>query len=526
MRIAPIAAAVLALCAGCLKSARAVKPGELGDRAEVVLVGEASLDPAVGPGYFPNHLDPFGLLDKVELFFTFDPNTPLSGATFQGAELMAYGVDPKKPFQLAVPRRPLYLRMIRMLRSATPSHARYVTCTGRKKIDIRPSDEVIFVGQLLCEHVDETPRGIRVRNTWDERQVATEKAYPQVKVRIAQDLDHNPAANEQVHVASAGPGAAATPPAPAAPATPAQVAVGRGPGKVVAASAAAALPRLTGRLRFAIGGEQVPVRELLHDLGAEGTSVELGVELGPVAPDGRFSLRSKPGVHRLDHVVFHVPGASRHSVFFAPRRITSADGTGCLGTLELSFPTRKAIIEDREPKLRIEDDCPPGTFLAMDEPPAIDVPTYDDAFLVRVATGTSVGVLIGGPFSAVGGLAAGFSLRTRLTVLREPGRYGTSFLELDVSALRGEDDTTLTRALAGLAWGGHLASWTMGLHAGAATSRSAPLYPVVALSCTIGTSEASLNLRLERHWSLGRRPDTAFVVGLQLAPVAIAGGLL
>src|SRR3954467_2203604 len=99
----------------CVPLARHVRPGEKPLPNEVVLVGRALFDPPLYPGDKPTvtSIDPGGYLSQLLIQFTYPG--------IKGEEDVVIGVEPGAPFAVAVPRRPLTLRLLRMyLRSYNP----------------------------------------------------------------------------------------------------------------------------------------------------------------------------------------------------------------------------------------------------------------------------------------------------------------------------------------------------------------------------------------------------------------------
>ena len=94
---------------GCMPHMHVVRAGGTVPDDKVLLVGRMDFVPHVTLRANVG-ADPAGFMRRMNLLFTYEPNTPID-EHFRGADLYLASV-PGQPFAVAAPRRKMYLRAV------------------------------------------------------------------------------------------------------------------------------------------------------------------------------------------------------------------------------------------------------------------------------------------------------------------------------------------------------------------------------------------------------------------------------
>ncbi len=517
------------LSSGCYASLSPYRVGDTVAADEVVLVGYAGFEPPfTPPGASGGVIDPGGFLSRVWLGFTYSPDAPVNLAAGMDPGVDVWlAAEPDRPFAVRAPRRPLYLRVIRAHAGTTGWASRgdlqitYLSCTGRHAIDVKPDDVAVYVGSLLCEHDDGAPIGLRAVDQlaaltpWLPKLVGDRALRP----AIARDL--NPAAPPG---GVQGPAHVATRPPPGPPQPPARGAV-RPPGGEARprreSVPPAAPPGVTGTVRLVVNGAAISAPALAASVGAVALEVELDGHGAVLGEDGAFRLPEADRWRRLDHLVFRGEAGARRPLFIPALEI--AAGSGCLGTLTLSWERGESPADDGFPALQRQPAC--GAAPGLEARPArtLGLPEHADSVPVRLLIGlhASAGIALssGGFGSALG---AGFRYR----FLRDPAMFGSAWLLASVRAvaLSGEAFRR-TIATAGASWGLSQGYATIGGQVGVSTTASAPQLALAGVF-TSGTLFHDLAIVLRVEWLPGAPAVTIFALSLELSPAGAVGSFL
>lgn len=169
----PLAFAMAALVAlgglGCIPRLRAAKVTDSPGPDEVLLLGRAHFDPPLYGGSKGPVYDPGGNMDQMVLGFTFSEDKAVDPEGVQGVDVYAAAV-PGEPFAVIAPKRPLHLRRVYMAPEAARTGYKeitlyYVNCVTQKKLDVKPDDEVLYLGLVVC-HRESAPVEVTVTDEW------------------------------------------------------------------------------------------------------------------------------------------------------------------------------------------------------------------------------------------------------------------------------------------------------------------------------------------------------------------------
>lgn len=520
-------AALALVTAGCAHVAPRARPTDKVPAGQVMVVGVAGFDPPRQPGRVGGGVvDAFNVFGQGWLGFTYEPNTPVNMASpFHGLDVMT-GFDPQKPFAFLAQRRPMYLRIIRVYRGYEGSAAAenlaisYLTCTGRKKIEVRPEDTHVYVGSLVCEHRDEAPVGIRVRNQLDEHEQAlVALAGAPLVSRVAEDLDVSPAGREAVHVVAE---AKAARPAEATVTAAVDRSGGqRGKAARPASARSAELrgPALEGRLRFIVAGEELSPEAFAERAGYQRVELALGGARVPVGGEGRFSVPASGGSARLDHLVLAGPGPERRAQFVPPLEV-ERDGAGCLGEVELTWVDERSLRREQAPSLTTREGCSGAApYRAPRTAQTLPLPELGDPLWIRLLSApfVSAGAGIGS-----GGIGPGIGVGLRYRLIEAPHKLGSVYAQTYAQA-----SLTGLHWTGGLSWGPGRGWWSLGAHGGVgALFPNRTFHPVVGGSITSGLANKDLAIYLRYDHALSAVGAGALSFGLEVSPVGLLGAIL
>jgi hypothetical protein len=360
---------------------------------------------------------------------------------------------------------------------------------------VRPGDERLYIGHLVCNQSNGVPLGITVHNEFDSLfpHFASLVGSAPVTPRMPTDEDVSPAAGAQPFVPH---------PAPA-----------------TTRAADPQRPRLSGNVRLRLGAQELTPPEAAKALGVDSVELEAGGIATGLGVNGAFSLRLPAGPVRVDHLLLRGPGLDRRAVFFPARELELPSAGGCLGTLELTWSSPAAALADEPPASAGVASCASGPTLATRPGRDFPVPDTDEPLWVRAAISPFLG---GGLFLGPSKSFGAFDFGARFHVFYRPGAGGSLF-----AVVRAALTTDLVQVLAGAEWSPGASWYGVGLLGGVASNPTVGLMPAVSLQGSSGfpRRQLSVTARLTAYATRSGVWFAGLSVGLEVAPVALLGRL-